>query len=129
MLQTVSELESVRRAKLEVAARYEALRDQRVFLRNTIESLTKQQVNLDALRKMHELCGDVPPSILTRSVNGLGFTIPEFAELRSVLIAVISGALTRATDREAEREAALTKAQTTLAAVDVELSELERTNG
>jgi hypothetical protein len=128
MLQTSSELGSVRRAKLEIAARYEALLGQRVQLQRTIENCEAAAVNLDPLRRIYELCADVPQSILTKAATSLGFTIPEYAELRGLLIQIIAGSLSRENDRDAERAAALVKAQTTLAAVEVELSELERTN-
>ena len=128
MIQTTAELDSERRAKLELAAKYEALLGQRVQLKRTIEGLESQQVNLNALRRIHELTGDVPPSIVTKSTGSLGWSVPADMDVRSVLMQVAGGALSRATDREAERVALLTKAQITLAAVEVELSELERTN-
>jgi hypothetical protein len=128
MLQTVSDITAAQRAKLDVAARYEALLGQRAQLQRTIENREAAAVNLDPLRKIYELCGDVPKTILTKGASSLGFTIPDYAELRGLLIQVVAGALSRENDREAERAASLVKAQITLAAVEVELSELERTN-
>jgi hypothetical protein len=127
MLQTISELSAASRAKLDLAAKYEALIGKRVFLKRTVENLEKAAVDVTPLQKIYDLIPEVPPTILTRGSSSLGVAIPEFMEVRGLLIQVVSGALGRATDQEAARAANLIKAQVALAAVEAEISELERT--
>ena len=121
-MQTVTEMEAERRARIELAQRYDALVGQQARLRSTIPQLEAARLNLDPLRKILELAAEVPASVLTRSVSTLGWSVPSLMPVRTVIAMVGSAALSVAERKDAEREAELTKARATLVTVEAELA-------
>lgn len=127
-METLTDIGNERRARLERAARWEALLGQQAQLKATMARLESERVNLDALRTIYELTADVPPDVLTKSVSTLGWSVPGDMDVRGVIMQVAGAALSRANDRQAKRETQLTQATIALANVEAELSALERAN-
>ena len=125
-METITDIANERRERLVRAANYDALIGRQAQLKANIASMERERLDLEPLRRIHDLTGDVPPGVLTRSTSTLGWSVPSGMPVRDILMQVAGAALSSAADRQAKRDAQLTQATTALANVEAELSALER---
>lgn len=122
----LSEIEKSEAARIERAWRFEQLVNERDRLRNEVKRLDTAAVDLTALRRIHELCGEVPQTILTRGTTTLAWSVPGDMVVRDVVMAIVGGALVGAEQRAQRHAEALATAREKLAETERALAAVER---
>ena len=120
-METLEQITQPQRDRIARVQRYDALIGRQKQLEITISRLEALNVNLDALRQIHTLSGDVPRDLLTSGSSTLGFSVARGNNVRDVLMSVSGGAIALAERKAYERNAELLKAREALADVEQEL--------
>lgn len=120
-MKTLTEMENERAAREDKAWRFERLTNAVGDLRRSIAAIEAQHINTEALERIYELCGDVPPGLTTKGNRFIagGFLV------RELLTNIAADALAVVQRKRQAVEAALATDRAKLAQVEVALKDLD----